>query len=105
MYKIKIERKFKEVAGITKVDVNAKTGLATIYYHGETPSLQALSSAIGDYGYKVTSDTIIHRARPSFLQLVGLFALVLLIGSLLSRFGLLRPSIAIGAGISLWAVF
>lgn len=102
---IKIERKFKQITGITKVNVNAQTGLATIHYHGETPSVVALSSAITDYGYRVTSDTFIRRTRPSFLQLVGLFALVLLLGSLLSRFGLLRPNVAFGASVSLWAVF
>ncbi len=102
---IKIERKFKEVAGITKVDVNARTGMATVHYQGETPSVKLLNSVITEYGYRATSDTIIRRERPTFVQLIGLFTLVLLAGSLLSRLGLLRPNVALGAGVSLWAVF
>ena len=102
---IKIERKFKQVAGITKVDVNARTGSATIHYQGESPSFKTLDSVISEYGYKVTGDTIIRRSRPSILQLIGLFAIVLLAGNILSRFGLLSPSVTMGANVSLWAVF
>ena len=102
---IKIERKFKTLPNISQVDVNAKTDLATVHYTGDAPSVDMLDQAIAEYGYRVTSDTVIRRERPSFFQLVGLFAVVLLVGNLLSRLGLLRPTVAVGAGISLWAVF
>lgn len=43
--------------------------------------------------------------RPSFWQLVGLFALVFLLGKLFSRFGLLKPNVSLDSSLSFGAVF
>ncbi|MSU75182.1 MAG: hypothetical protein EXS55_01565 [Candidatus Magasanikbacteria bacterium] len=43
--------------------------------------------------------------RPSLLKLIGLFALVLILGKLLSALGLFHTSFTFGAGMSLGAIF
>lgn len=112
---ITIERKFKKIAGIEKVEVNAARGCARIIYQGAKPEISVLGAAIHRDGYKVRelqkhertdqSKNFLPEKRPTFWQLVGIFALVLILGKMLSRFGLLKPAVTLGDSVSFGAVF
>lgn len=108
---ITVERKWKKIEGVKEVDVNAAKGTARLVLEGREPSLEELQSVLGEEKYRVrqggkkeitTLETV---DRPSFWTLMGLFALVIFIGSILSRWGLFKPNIAIGAGLSFGAIF
>lgn len=101
-----IERKWKKINGVRDVTVNAATGKANIAYVGATPSVAHLQNALGEGKYVVsTNGTGRKPVRPSFLQLAGLFALVLLLGKIVSGLGLLKQTFAIGSGMSFGAIF
>lgn len=96
---ITVERKFKRIPGVRKVDVNASAGVARIVCEeGRAPDLKTLQTAVGDEKYVVRSfvaekdkyskgagDT---REKPSFGRMVGLFTLVFVLGWLFSKLGL-----------------
>ena len=92
---ITVERQFKKLPGVTKVRVNATKGVATIETVGGAPDMRALAAAVADDGYRVragserTADggrrTV--TKRPSILELVALFGIVLLLGRLLEAAG------------------
>ncbi|MBI4098783.1 MAG: sulfite exporter TauE/SafE family protein [Candidatus Magasanikbacteria bacterium] len=104
-----IERKWRKIAGVKKVDVNAAAGTASLLVKGEKPSLEALQDALGEGKYMVrrggASGFGTNSGRPSFLRLLGLFALVLLIGRIFAQFGLLKPNVAFGDAMSVGAIF
>ncbi len=105
---ITIERKFKKLEGVKKVFVNSAKGTAKIIFDGRQPEIHQLQSLIEEDGYTITTDEKIQNVtseRPSALQLVGIFTLVILIGIMFSKLGLLKLNVAIGASISLGAVF
>ncbi len=43
----------KEISGVTKADVNYKTGKAEVYYEGNTPKKEDLARAVEEAGYKI----------------------------------------------------
>ncbi len=106
-----IERKFRQVAGVAKVEANAATGITRIICINSQPDLVTLQTTIAQDGYRIRG--LVNSARPaetqlkrpSWWQLVGLFTVVLVAGSLLSRFGLLRPNVSLGGAPTFWAVF
>lgn len=101
-----IERKWKKLDGVSDVAVNASTGKATLTHTGKAPTVAELQNALGEGTYIVsTNGTGRKTTRPSLLQLVGLFALVLLIGKILSGLGLLNANLSIGSGMSFGAIF
>lgn len=104
-----IERKWRKVAGVKKVEVNAAAGTASLVVEGEAPSIAALQDALGKEKYRVRGGDTARGGfggeRPSFVRLLGLFALVLLLGNIASRLGLLKPNIAFGDAMSVWAIF
>ncbi|MBI4281282.1 sulfite exporter TauE/SafE family protein [Candidatus Uhrbacteria bacterium] len=110
-----IERAWRKIDGVLKVDVNATKGVARVVCDDTALSLDALQSAIADHGYTVkgilgaTTPSVDQKTlgvrRLSWLQLFGLFALVILLGTLFSKIGLLAPTIALGATTSFGAVF
>lgn len=107
---ITIERKWKGIPGVKKVEVDASSGRARIVYDGRRPEVKELEGAIVEDGYavieaKLPRGSLASSDRPSVLKLLGLFAVVLLLGSLFSRAGLLRPNIALGSSLSFGAVF
>ena len=118
---ITIERKFRELPGVDKVDVNADKGLAHIVYFGEAPKVESLQEAVSESGYRVLgflnnssrsnkpkrglSGDIISSERLSFWKLVGLFAVVFIAGSMLSRLGLLNVAVNVGTPTSFGAIF
>ena len=119
---ITIERKLGELPQVNKVSVNADKGLAHIVYSGEPLGINVMQEAIGEYGYRILGlihdtskggqrrDSVggedIRRAdKPSWRQLVGLFAVVIFAGSIFSRLGWLNSGINIGTAASFGAVF
>ncbi|MBI5221433.1 MAG: sulfite exporter TauE/SafE family protein [Candidatus Magasanikbacteria bacterium] len=105
-----VERKWKKLAGVKKVVVNASTGKAELSFVGSVPSIQELQQTLGDAKYMVhdglkKSVTVLPAERPSLLKLIGLFALVFFLGSVLSRLGLFKTNFTVSAGISFGAVF
>lgn len=118
---ITIERQFRELPGVDKVEVNADSGLAHIVYAGEPPALELLDSVVREYGYRVRG--FLNKAnrqksvgdrqgidfsgveRLSFWKLAGLFAVVIFVGSIFSRLGWLNSGINIGTAASFGAVF
>lgn len=107
-----VERKWKKLPGVKKVDVNCATGQAKILVEGIAPSIGQLQQALGDDKYTVHrgskkqhSEPGIKHKRPSFLRLIGLFALVLLIGKIFSGLGLLNTNFSVGSGMSFGAIF
>ncbi len=101
-----VERKWKKLDGVSHVEVHAGTGKAKIMHTGKEPSIAQLQDALGEGKYIVSLNGTGHKTtKPSFLQLVGLFALVLILGKILSSFGLLNTSFSVGAGMSFGAIF
>lgn len=107
-----VERKWKILPGIKNVDVNAATGQARVVVEGDMPSLAQLQHALGDQKYTVhhgskkhiAPRTIQHK-RPSFLRLLGLFALVFIAGQIFLKLGLLKTNFSVGSGMSFGAIF
>lgn len=111
---VTIEQKFRKIPGVKKVDVDATRGLARIVTEGnETPPLAAFESAIKDSKYTVRGygagtknrGTPSDQKRPTVLQLVGLFGIVLILGAIFSKTGLLKPQAALGTSVSFAAAF
>lgn len=107
-----VERKWKKLPGVKKVDVNAATGQARVVVEGNAPSITQLQQALGDDKYTVrygskkqAAPPTVKYKRPSFLRLVGLFALVFIIGHIFSKLGLLKTNFSIGSGTSFGAIF
>lgn len=106
-----VERKWKKLAGVQKVSVNCATGQARVVVEGNAPSIIQLQEALGDEKYTVHSGSkkqnlsaIIHK-RPSFLGLIGLFALVFILGNVFSKLGLLKTNFSVGSSVSFGAIF
>lgn len=105
---ILVERKFKTVAGVRKVDVNAASGIARIVCHdGCSVDVGHLQKAMAGEKYLVRG--LAHggaraeterSSRPSFLRIVGLFVLVLLIGSLFNKFGVFGQSVSVAGSVT-----
>jgi len=110
---VMIERTWKKIPSVKKVDVDATRGRARIITQGAPPTIAQLQEVLGKEKYRVKpahaqdlhASAPINPSRPSMMQLVGLFALVLLLGKIFSALGLLRPSVTIGASTSVGAVF
>ncbi len=110
---VMIERTWKKIPSVKKVEVDATRGRARIVTQGIPPTIAQLQDALGEEKYRVKpahfqdrhTSTLVKPSRPSIMQLVGLFALVLLLGKIFSSLGLLRPSVTIGASTSVGAVF
>ncbi|MBI5135111.1 sulfite exporter TauE/SafE family protein [Candidatus Uhrbacteria bacterium] len=109
---VMIERAWKKLPAIKKVEVDATRGRARIITHGIPPMIAQLQNALGEEEYRVKA--ILHQdrpaspsaspSRPSMMQLVGIFALVLLLGKLFFRLGLLQPTVTLGASMTVGAV-
>lgn len=108
---ITVERQWKTIPGVKKVEVNASTGKAKIKYEGNTPTFQQLQQALGDTHYRVVTsestktELLASSEKPTVWRLIGLFALVFLIGTLLSRLGLFKANLTVYQASSFVAVF
>ncbi|MBI5230502.1 MAG: sulfite exporter TauE/SafE family protein [Candidatus Magasanikbacteria bacterium] len=117
---ITIERKFKKIEGVVKVNVNASKGEARVVYNSaQAPSFDVLQSAIVNDGYCVRSlagnharaDRVVAEIgekkdqKLSFNQLVGVFVIVVGVLWILSKVGLFKTGFVIGQNTGFWAVF
>ncbi len=103
---VTIERKWKKLDGVKKVEVNATTGKAQIAYAGSAPTIPQLQSVLSKEQYLVSlNGGVIRKTKTPFFQLVGLFAFVLILGNVLSKLGWLKSNFAIGSEMSFGAVF
>ena len=107
-----IERRLKKLPNVRQVDVNAAKGVARVVCEGEPPTIEALNAAVIEDGYKVRPlsegarpQPIVIEKRPTFWQLVGLFGMVLLLGSLLTRLGLFKTNAVFDSSTTFWTVF
>ncbi|MEK7540227.1 MAG: sulfite exporter TauE/SafE family protein [Patescibacteria group bacterium] len=107
---ITIERKFKTLSGVEVVNVNAANGKAKITYSGSAPSSTELGRLIAEDGYTIqtgspqTSFNPTQQRLPA-AKLVGLFALVLVLGYILLKAGVLSPSVDLGGSTGYGAAF
>lgn len=101
---ITVERRFKKVPGVKKVDVNAAKGIATITMAGKSaPDLDELQKLVAKDGYVIrgaSSAGVSLAVRPSLLRLAGLFGAVLILGTLLSKLGVFHQSYQTGGSIT-----
>ncbi len=105
---ITIERKFKRVRGVHRVEADATMGIVKIVCDGGCePDIDGLRGALKGHEYSVrditAGDPPTRSERPSLMRLVGLFALVLLLGSLLSRLGLFKQQFNVAGSMSVAA--
>lgn len=107
-----IERKFKKVAGVEKVNVSYASGKAELLYSRE-PNLYELNNCIKTDGYRVSIMSDGRRtARPDdhknirkdYLQMGGIFLVIISLYFILKQFNLV-PSIAISEHMSYGVVF
>ena len=104
-----VERSWKKLDGVQRVEVNASTGMARLIVNGHAPDIARLQQALGETDYRVTTyaetATPLTSSRPSFWRLVGLFALILLLWKVLSGIGLFGGIATFSAGTGFWTVF
>jgi sulfite exporter TauE/SafE/copper chaperone CopZ len=103
-----IERAWKKLDNVGLVEVDASRGTARLHVSGTPPSIDTLQAALNADKYRVLRGgeaAVTNASKPSVLQLAGLFGLVLLLGILMSKLGLLKPNFAVGAGMSFGAIF
>ena len=110
---ILVERKFKKVPGIEKVQINHATGKAEVVYSRE-PNLEELNNLIKDDGYSVTTwggrntSTLEARAQENsivdYLQMIWIFLVLVSTYYILKQFDFL-PSFSISEHMSYSVVF
>lgn len=117
---ITIERQFKKIKGVVKVNVNASKKEARVVYDSVTPpSLESLQSVIAKEGYRIRNFTDRNKkiqtvqapegdTRNQKLtagQLGGVFAVVVGVLWILSKVGLFKTGLVIGQNTGFWTVF
>ena len=107
-----LERCWKKLPGVKTVEVNAGSGRAQLIIEGDPLTIAQLQEAIGDDKYKIhqnfkkiEKDTTLPSEKLTFWKLLGLFALVLVLGKLLSRFGLFDTSFNVTEKATFGAIF
>lgn len=121
---ITIERKFKTLSGVESVNVNSANGKAKITYSGSAPTSQELGQLIATDGYTIQTGGersgkgsaqsgggagsgagTNNQERLPVSKLIGLFAVVLVLGFILSKAGLLSPNVNLGSTTGYGAAF
>lgn len=110
-----IEQKFRKLPRVRRADIDAGRGTAVIYCDGPAPSIEELHAAVSGDGYTVSviqgrRQTTAKMAndetrRPSLWEIIGLFAIVLVVGGILSRLGLFGFKVSQGSTVGLGAAF
>lgn len=107
-----IERKFKKVAGVEKVNVSHVTGEAQLYC-SVNPDLRQLNNAIVGHGYSVSEEGVTHNSSSieehantskDYLQIGAVFLIVVAGYLLLKQFDLV-PKLGISDNMSYGFVF
>lgn len=103
---ILIERSVRNVPGIASARVNAPRGTLEVRWApGSTPDRNRLAAAVRDAAPNEKYRLLPAPERGGIWQLLGMFVLVLVLGSAVSKLGFLRPNAAIGTNLTFAAVF
>ncbi len=95
--------------GVARVDVNLQKRLIRVI--GVEPiQSEWIDHVTAGWGKQVSMPSqdvacAVPSSRPTPIQLVGLFAVIIGLGYLLTKLGVLQPNVVIGGGISFGAVF
>lgn len=107
-----IERAWQKIPGVKSVDVNLSNGKARICTEPDcSVDCKMLSKALPDKKYSVylpgerRREPVVESGPVTIPQLIGLFALVILLGTILSKFGVLKPNFDLGSSTSFGAIF
>lgn len=109
---VMIERKFKQIPGIEKVNVNNATGKATIYF-SKTPQLRELQEVVKENGYSVSlphvrpnAEQPLHKnTKREYAEIGAVFLFVAALYLVLSQFDLIPKSLGISDSMSYGFVF
>ncbi|MFA6588544.1 MAG: sulfite exporter TauE/SafE family protein [Patescibacteria group bacterium] len=107
-----IENEFKDFPGVQKVSANADRGqVKMLCSANQLPSREIIDEKLKKHGYRIgagkqakspSQDT--HAKKPRFLQILGAFAVVLAVGFLLSKLGLLKINTEINGATGFFAI-
>ncbi len=111
-----IERRLRKVPGVAQVNVNLDSRTARIAPDPNQPprlaELQSALATIPNESYRLlpTTDTAPDRSvlpteRPKFVELAVMLLVILGIGMVMHRFGLLRPGVALHERLSYFSIF
>ena len=115
----KFANELQKINGVHRVDLNSSKNLLRVIARPEIElkdlqtiavvdglNLSVLEVKSAPIANGPTCDSCVSTIpRPSFWQLIGLFALVIILGSIFSKLGLLKSNVLIGSSLSLGAVF
>ncbi|OHC11720.1 MAG: hypothetical protein A3K50_09510, partial [Planctomycetes bacterium RIFOXYD12_FULL_42_12] len=101
-----LERKFKKINGVSKVDVNYSRGSAILEYNKNKPDLNQIREIVKNAGYSLSSDGDVEDIPKlnRFIEITGILIIVLLIFYLLSILKVF-DSIGVSDNMSLSFVF
>lgn len=111
---VRVERKFRKLAGIANVRVNHASGLAVVSISGRRPQLQDFEQAVAGDGYAVSwwadraqaPAAAAHRkTRGDYTEIGAIFLILVAAYLLLDRFDLLPKGLAINDHMSYGFVF
>lgn len=108
-----IENEFKNIPGVQKVKANADLGQVRLFCDSANlPSGKTLNDKLTKHGYHVAGKNNQnqqvqdeHRQKPKFFQLIEAFLVVIILGYLLSKLGLLQTNKEIDGTAGFFAVF
>lgn len=109
-----VERRLKKIPGVCAADVSVSRGVASVHCDGEIPTIKQIDEVVKKDGYSArpisegarpNPGADLDERRPSFWRLVGLFGLVLILGSVLTRLGLFKTGVTIGNDAGFWTAF
>lgn len=112
---ITVERKFRKLPGVRKVDVDAGRGIARMVCDDCAPDIEALRVSLEGEKYKVVDyykprdrrangENTEKDERPTFARIVGLFVTVFAAGWILSKAGLGASNVSVGKNIGFLGV-
>ncbi len=105
---ILIERQFKKVSGVEKVNVDYATGRTEVYY-SKQPSLEELQSRIAEHGYALSypndkTEESHSQEKPEYLKILGVLVGIIGVYYGLKSFGLI-PKLGFSENMSYGFVF
>src|SRR3989344_801414 len=111
-----IERNFKKIRGIEKVNVNHATGKATIYF-SQTPQYKDLEAAVKEGGYSISlpnprysgsnmpRTTVKKKTGKDFIGIGATFLIIVAVYLVLKQFDFLPDNFSISSNMSYGFVF
>lgn len=110
---VSIEKSWRTLPGIKKVHANFAKNMAMLEVEGDIPSKELLQNALDGTPYHVQSVGVeikkivcaVPTTRLSFMEIIGLFALVLVLLGILSKLGWIGGSVSMNGALTFGAVF